>query len=174
MQESLYFTAPTVEQTMCQPYSSDALRKVLSEASGEANVVVGLWNAEYGARQCTVHLAMGTGPLMCSVTFTIRGALERLFAMQGVMLHAAGQLAAVRARVVDGDVIALLVKAGHKTKGGELAYIRRPDVVEIEGFTAQRHGDGVLYVMDRDLAESGVEARTAAILRLQPLYDALS
>ncbi|MBX3315721.1 MAG: hypothetical protein KF902_02530 [Phycisphaeraceae bacterium] len=43
----------------------------------------------------------------------------------------------------------------------------------IDGFMSRRHGDGVLYVMDRQLAESGVEARAAAILRLQPLYDSL-
>ena len=172
--ESLYITDQSVEKTLQRPYSYDALRKLLAERSGEASTVIGLWNAKYGTSQCIVHLIVGTGPLICSLTVTIKGSIEHLFAMKAYMLYAAEQFDAVRARVIGGDVIDLLVKEDRKTKGGELAYLRRSEIVEVEGFTAQRHGDGVLYVMDRNLAESGVEARAAAILRLQPLYDSLA
>lgn len=181
--EILYIT-PTILADECwdllkaealrHPYSRDAFAALISSRESDANVVVGVNN---GRAPYDKVLRLAVGPVGCGMntcSITCRGDMPSLYAMQPLMLLAADEFSADYARVLDGDVINRFAINRTRSNGGELAYIRRSEIVEVEGFTAQRHGDGVLYVMDRAIAESGVEERAAAILRLQPLYDSLA
>lgn len=173
--ESFFVLHNSVDETLQHPYSLGALISTIKHRNSMDGIVISVWNAKNGCKKVIIRLSMRPqGALADVLAITVSGDMERLFAMQELMLLVVEQFSAGYARVLDQDVLSRFAKDMTRASGGELAYIRRSDVVEIEGFTARRHGEGVLYVMDRNLADSGVEARAAAVLRLQPLFDSIA
>lgn len=160
------------------PYSIAAVERMCLEADSSHHPhTVGFWNAEARAQLYQLFISLSKSSYVpCMVSLDRPGSVITIYTYAEQLCNAASVLSARRSRAIDIDTAQHLAMSRHSPRrgwAGIVTYLCDSQMHAIDGFMSRRHGDGVLYVMDRQLAESGVEARAAAILRLQPLYDSL-